>query len=1033
MPLRDKLRKKLVDPLANRIRDRLPSDVRDLIDSATGKRSPHESGDYLPPEIRDRVDSKSPAHEFNNFASIVGDVIGPSGEQGALAVANGKSGDASKFPLPQDPAHPKAVFFENGMSGIVRSIGQDTVILEIPDRGLFHFKRENVHQMKQPKERVNPMKREYSLKGRVRLAPTYGSSLRNRVRIGSMRIVGGKKTLDRLVSKDPTNDEAIRALGKEDPSPNHDWLEQMYKWFLQQQKVGIPDEGNIKIISDLAHDIDRYSQALKDEEKPINPFGYKTLREASDAVASLKAKKVRPKLRKRDAKYETVYDKDGLKIYKPENKEASCTLGSDSDWCASKWNADWYERRLEEIGQPYIARFDDGPAYMIRVDDNGTIVTAFNKKDDDVLESRDEHVGKVFNILMKLGIANGVNEEDDEPEEGMMEVYFILDKEENIIASGYSSTEAIRKLERNNSLEALQVRGEGYTVYEMQVPEGSSAYDWDVANGREYDTVDPEMETMYVVAQPPQGEEISVLFSSESIDGIHDFLKDPKNRTTLLERGFKVYKSEIPVHLVDDPDQWELDDNDIIDEQEAGEEADAAATGLVDVYFGVPKRDTNSPVVITSFARHPGNVVQNRDGYAERIFKTQVPQRDLNRLMQFFNNPSRLSAYFEPKMQGAKVVENRPERLEERWYILVNGRPTLRHGYDDEEVAREAYKAQIDDEGLKKVELVEETAPTYNRSDVRSKKVIETREPDLTGQKDGVTVSETILNGFPIGTIVWLLGGADQQPTGRALTKINDEMWRSSGSGWGPNGQGDRATSRIFPFAGAPMRANVRFPTDAIKAEETSEASETPDFLAQNGGYELSAQQATKLPIGTVMTVSGRGATEEARFDERRRYTRLPPEKAFNTSKIWTSRGEVFSSAEIFGSAGEKRYAYVVLPSYETEEAITRNAPTEPSAEPQVSEPVESTKPRLETVPGGTRIRMNTGRVWTKDPQKTDYSGDEIQMWTDMGGRQVEQDVLQYDEENWELVGENDANPNQTRFQFASRVRIGSMRISRNN
>lgn len=119
----------------------------------------------LPEAVRHQTDTTKPLHSFNDYGIIKSMDIGPDGiTRGAYAIANGKSGDVTKFPLPSDPASDQSVFFQNGIGGMVRASGPDSIILEIPDSGLWHFKKSDIEDRKELSTRVSPLVREASVR-----------------------------------------------------------------------------------------------------------------------------------------------------------------------------------------------------------------------------------------------------------------------------------------------------------------------------------------------------------------------------------------------------------------------------------------------------------------------------------------------------------------------------------------------------------------------------------------------------------------------------------------------------------------------------------------------------------------------------------------------------------------------------------------------------------------------------------------------------------------------------------------------------
>lgn len=111
--------------------------------------------DFLPPEVK--APTGGVAGEYYNFGVVTGDRDGPTGEQGAYAIADGRSGDVKRYPLPQDPKDPKAVFVPNGHGGIIKSMDAESKILDVPGYGLLHFRPQDVTDMKPEHERASPL------------------------------------------------------------------------------------------------------------------------------------------------------------------------------------------------------------------------------------------------------------------------------------------------------------------------------------------------------------------------------------------------------------------------------------------------------------------------------------------------------------------------------------------------------------------------------------------------------------------------------------------------------------------------------------------------------------------------------------------------------------------------------------------------------------------------------------------------------------------------------------------------------------
>lgn len=179
MPIRDKIKRKLRDSLEKF----LPGSPSPASPPQPEKPVVVKPGDvplhgtkYLPPEVQDPSNPEKPLHPLYDFVHLVGDQTGPDGEtQGVYAMADGKSGDVTRFPLAQGPGEfivtgrgkKKEMpfkFFENGTAAIVKSVGKDSVVVEVSDPETsrthwWHIRRENLSQLKPTEDRPSPVER----------------------------------------------------------------------------------------------------------------------------------------------------------------------------------------------------------------------------------------------------------------------------------------------------------------------------------------------------------------------------------------------------------------------------------------------------------------------------------------------------------------------------------------------------------------------------------------------------------------------------------------------------------------------------------------------------------------------------------------------------------------------------------------------------------------------------------------------------------------------------------------------------------
>lgn len=110
----------------------------------------------LPKEVIDR--DGNIGWEIGKTVTVNGVAKGPSGRTpGAYAVAKGKSGDPTRYILPGE-GELGSVFFKNYREGILMGIGEDTVLVQWPE-GLYHMRKEDVRNPRQPSMRVHPAKK----------------------------------------------------------------------------------------------------------------------------------------------------------------------------------------------------------------------------------------------------------------------------------------------------------------------------------------------------------------------------------------------------------------------------------------------------------------------------------------------------------------------------------------------------------------------------------------------------------------------------------------------------------------------------------------------------------------------------------------------------------------------------------------------------------------------------------------------------------------------------------------------------------
>lgn len=689
-----------------------------------------------------------------------------------------------------------------------------------------------------------------------------------------VRRTANKKTLPRLLKQNPQDADVINALAKGDPTQNHDWLEQLYRW----SKQGL----SVKQLTEFANDIDLFGQALKSRGLSDNPFDYRDYKPLLQSIDEIKAQKVQPKLRKRDAKYDVIYDKDGLKIYDVHNKAASCVLGSDSDWCASKWHQTNYESRRSIADKHYIALFDNGDGYMLRVDDDGEIKTIYQRHGDaNALFTKSPEVNSVIEALKAVHPdiyrasvdehgqrENGDSDDENEDENGEVEIY-VLEWADSIV---YAAT--MERDIRQYANDDVVIRGHGYEIKRATV----ASYDWEenentpadlsLFNVRTIASVDPEVEERFIIA-PFDSDDIEdalndhyEIFDSEL--GAEKWLE--KNADEVAESGYKVWKAEFTIDQLENesPKYWQTysGEGEVTAEQEPHPEHAERMDQTVEIYFSTPANDRYGKELkfedrnteITNLAEHPDAVRRHYEGGAETVYKGIVTRRELARAER---TGSEGKKWLKNKIKNVEKVRDVPEDLVTRYVVFKNGKPfssTAEGGTVQE--AEESFANTSQQSPHNKWELKELQVPktqqlyasnwpewTINASQQPTTKLLQTSEADTSKIPERYDIDLTELENFPVGTVVIFYDTRTRTNPVQTIERIADS---ADGVQYWKDSAGDiRKADAYFPFRGAHRWGSVKLPGQQGK--------EKPEQETERASGKFTEQQLRSMDIGTKL------------------------------------------------------------------------------------------------------------------------------------------------------------------------------------
>jgi len=151
-----------------------------------------------------RVNDRNLVYKQLDVVRLIGKQRGPDGKFGTYAIADGKSGDRMKYPLPHpgiegfDPSHPKVSFFPFDTRAELKSAGPESDLVKATNHkgkeGLWHVPKEAVYQPPHKHTKVKRKVDASSTRYFAKRAAVFGPIKRTRSKM-SKRIAGKKKMI----------------------------------------------------------------------------------------------------------------------------------------------------------------------------------------------------------------------------------------------------------------------------------------------------------------------------------------------------------------------------------------------------------------------------------------------------------------------------------------------------------------------------------------------------------------------------------------------------------------------------------------------------------------------------------------------------------------------------------------------------------------------------------------------------------------------------------------------------------------------
>lgn len=811
---------------------------------------------------------------------------------------------------------------------------------------------------------------------------------------------------------------AIREFARADPSGNQDYLD----WALDQL-TGFSGEVSHEMTED----------ELKNAIREISElYGrYHQLKQKSNVVEQITGSPLRP-IDKYDTKslvglldeMESVISESSnapgvmaetssYVAYGPITSQAQlCSVGS-KNWCVARWASGHFE------GDNYMGN-PDGDPYFIMIEsksDESSKWLAFIR-DNEIVEFNDdsnspEDASNFSEIFDQLHLSAA---------ETYVDIYWI-ECDGDIVQAADSRHRV------ENDLDAY-VRGSGYEVVSGRASksswesyqDGYNANDLDIEEGsrNEVKRVDPETEERFYVTpfdgqNGPEDAYPDAIFETE--DAARDWIEDDAGRLVdLAEEGWKLWYVDVNVGDLEDhsPRDWSMSETELLDEQEPGEDAAAAGDQLMTVYYLRQMVGDRPLGHFTSISDDETKVKRDDRGIAQGYMQGSIKKKDWSRSkkgkdLSYLNSPN--------VIQDEKMLQALPTEVVRARVIYADGIPVQvisesrgdDAGYDWFKALADGdfkySKLEMRDVKVEKPRMHASTFKGWAQLDhVLDSTVVDSYEgkPPAPGMTEKMSVTEKILDQFPLGTIIKF--PADGQKWAKSENAETGSIWAS-----GAGGQ-DKNSSRFFPFAGAPMHdVEVTWGNGQPPGLfwDDPELAAAVDLASKADHQPMTARELYLLPLGTKIHVSG--ATQGI-------YTKVE-------AREWKP------------DSGKDMVRDTSLTGYSTALVHIISQPEPPKQDPHYGAPPEL---HLDALPPGSRIKhKETGTVWTKEgPPRPQDQYPDVQMWVNQNGRQIDQSVLQSDHESFDPIGQGPVPqrpaPGQMGLQLQrreSRVRLGSVRV----
>lgn len=234
----------------------------------------------------------------------------------------------------------------------------------------------------------------------------------------ALSLIAARASLDGLLNEyadDPDMQQVIRKLAENDPTDNYDWLEHMFKLYMDaaESQTDMTQDKQMKLaesIGKLAKEFQKWMivvQQVYAREDKRRFQDFRSVPELEDVINVAKQSGLSPRVLKSNAEYEQLYTGEDGTVYRIDNHEAMCMIGSNTRWCSAMWGGEHYwDRNKQQFdgNTAYIVEKDSEHKFLVRISNDDGIIRVMRDQNDVIVNAYSSDYTYIVRMLQKANV-----------------------------------------------------------------------------------------------------------------------------------------------------------------------------------------------------------------------------------------------------------------------------------------------------------------------------------------------------------------------------------------------------------------------------------------------------------------------------------------------------------------------------------------------------------------------------------------------------------------------------------------------------